>query len=126
MTAYTPPETERHTWRDQRLGAALKAHRSAVKDDPDAQRTLDRLIERLRYLDRCISLWDTHHAKQAAAALDAGQHERAAGLAWLVWDADTRGALLAQVRMEGAAEEAAQRVELNRELGRVTVEEGAL
>jgi hypothetical protein len=126
VTVQPTSDAERHRYRDARLSAALKAHRAAVKGDASAEHTLQALEGRLRYVDRILGDWDKHHGRQAAAALDAGQHERAAGLAWLCWDDELRRSLLAQVRMQDAAAEAAERISANAEMGRELVEEGAL
>lgn len=127
MTTNQDTPQDRHRYRDARLSAALKAHRVAVKGNPDAQRTLAALESRLRYVDKCLSLWDQHHGRLAAAALDRGEMEKAAGLAWLIWDADDRLRVLSMVRMDSAAAAAAaaERLAANAELGRETVEEVA-
>jgi hypothetical protein len=102
----TPTET--HRFRDSRVTQALKELRRVA--GPEARPAIDRLVERLRYIDKILTNWDRHHAKIANAHIDAGRFEAASLVAWLVWDDESREGLLAKFRLNVDTGEAEDRI----------------
>jgi hypothetical protein len=126
MSIQSDPEREIFRFRDPQLRTAVRDLRAAVRHDPAALKAFERAIERVKYLDKLIRLWDDRHSKQAAAALASGNAERASAAAWLLFDESTRRQVLAALTFDTAtdAAAAAERVQAAMEAGRL-VEEGA-
>jgi hypothetical protein len=107
------PTTETFRFRDPALRDAIKALRAAVRNDPATLRVFERVVERVKKLDRILGDWDAHHGRQAMAFLESGQPERASGAAWMLFDPDRRRAILSQIHLGIDADEIAERVAAN-------------
>jgi hypothetical protein len=97
----------------------MKLVRAAVRTQPAAKIALERAEHRLRFVLRVIELWDAGHAKRAEQLVRLGSHSAANTFASLIFDDETRHALLERCFVggdAGALDRMSANVELSREV----------
>lgn len=96
MTTTDTPQERQPAYRDRQLHQAFRELRKTIKPDPAARQALANVESRLRYLLRVLETSDKAHAERCELFLQFGLVERANTEASLIWDSDTRAALLAR------------------------------
>jgi hypothetical protein len=123
MSTYAPiDQVERQpTYRDKELGTLMKALRDEVRTLPKAKAALVKVEGRLRYVLKVLDLWDQTHAGRAELFLSLGDVPKANTSASLIFDADTRAALLRRAPI-GSDRATGERLEENSLLEREVLE----
>lgn len=112
-------EPKQPTYRDQELMRLMKVLRADVRPFVRARQNLERLEGRLRYVLRVVETWDKTHEARTRELLRLGCLSAANTSASLIFDAETRQALLRSCLIGGdggAAERIASALEADREV----------
>jgi hypothetical protein len=97
MNTPAPEQTERQPmYRDQALNKAFRELRATIKTNPAAKLAPGCVEQRLRAVLKVVQSWDDYHAERVELFLRLGDVPEANTAATLLFDSETRTALLAR------------------------------